>query len=199
VVSALRRQADAIAGTTRTAEAQALQTERWKRAEYVAAETKAFLEAPRVRRVLGLLDNTIRVMDTEIAPGSIKPVTYVQERGFLAETPDPDKHVVLIDALQPHEKKPNFTRLEAMARDDFDFFMNGLERFERLIKSGLIAWSDIEPYVDYWVNLLNGGKAHPSRPFLETVRQFMLYYQYTDALAFLDRGVPKETARSAAH
>lgn len=189
-LSGIGKRVGALADTVAAGTKDSLEARTWRRAEFVANEMKEFHGDAAVRRVLSLADSTVRSLDMEVQPGIVRPVTFAQEQSYLAETVDPDRHVVLTAALQPHEKKPNFTRLEAAYRDDVNHFLGWLERFEGFIKTGLVGFGDMEPHLRYWVDLLNGGKGHVSRPYLESLRQYAAYYQYNDALAFLMRGVP---------
>src|ERR1700730_1892422 len=108
--------------------------QQWKRAEWVAQEMKQLFNDPVVQAVLLMIDW-----------GSRRVVLYPEREV------ESDRSVWLTDeaispALMPHDERPDgFTDQEAVIRAAFDRLLDGLERFNSYVKTGLVTVEDLRP------------------------------------------------------
>lgn len=154
--------------------------QRWKRAEWVAAEVRRFLDTPSIGQALAMIDwGTRRLL-------------------LLPCHPDPDKRYVIVTddlvsrALMPHKdhqrEHGNFTDAEAAIRDCFDCLLDGLDRFETFIKAELITSKDVEPYLDYWIARIS--LRHPStrgQQRFEQLAEYIRAYEFAGVTNLLAR------------
>ncbi|MBB1287033.1 hypothetical protein HRH25_21805 [Flavisolibacter sp. BT320] len=120
----------------------------WKRHEFVAKEIKEFTSDRMVRNSMSMLDWGER---------------YIE---LFPDKPNYDDRFAKVDrmilklALQYHGfrtkeyGKDRFTSVEVAIRDNFDYFLSHLERFEQFIQAGLITPKELEPYLNYWVSTI---------------------------------------------
>jgi hypothetical protein len=146
--------------------------QQWKRAEWVAAEMRAFLEDPWVRVTCTLIDC-----------GAWK--------GRLP--PDAEAEVLVSDdeikvALVHHrQREDGFTPKEALIRDAFDRFLDGMELFAAHVRSGLVLAKDFAPYLSYWAFHIHRARAgDPKVDRLVQLRAYASEYGYSGALALLE-------------
>jgi hypothetical protein len=141
------------------------QAQRWKRAEFIANETKEFFANPLVKNALMMIDWAQRKIPLSISTNLADPTTWpvvTRETQCLAlrhhsETPEQ------LDAISSGAGNDltGFTAEQAAIRDSFDAFLNGLDRFGALLSTGLIKRSDLEPYMGYWVSDIVAPAANP--------------------------------------
>lgn len=122
---------------------QYAKSQRWKRAEFLAHEMKEFESKPRVRNVMTMLDWTARKI--ELFPdreGEQKWETVTDN--------------IVAKALEYHgSRKPQlYSAVEVAIRDSFDDFLDGLERMDTFLKSGLVSVKDLKPYLKYWIDII---------------------------------------------
>ena len=123
----------------------------WKRAEFLAAEMHRFLEAPRVRNALWMIDWSERPIDLFLRGVDTPPaVTREQQTGALVPH-------VLVPRLKDgtgisDSMSGRYTLEEGAIRDTFDVFLDGLERFSAYVRTGLIEAKDLRPYLGYWID-----------------------------------------------
>jgi hypothetical protein len=152
--------------------------QRWKRAEWVAQEMKAFLDNPQV-------DAAFKMVDWGGRPLSLFPLKEGSDRLAVVSASE------ITEALRPHGKGCCFNETEIAIRDAFDALCDGLERFESYIRTGLITPSDVEPYLDYWGLHLRPDSPDPK---LRRIREFMAHYGWDGATGLLDRFRPRGSA-----
>lgn len=84
-----------------------------------------------------------------------------------------------------------FSHTEAVVRDIFDVFLTRLEMIVDMINSDLILYTDVKPYLSYWIDFLLGSKAEITRQkeVADLIRSFAKAYGYTciDSLATFER------------
>ena len=132
-------------------------TEKWKRAEFLAAKMKEFFDDRRVQQAMTLIDwgsRRVLLLDATASDGGVVRVTrQLQTRALLPHT--------LVDATAGSDGEGDcdgavpmrrFSPEEAAIRDRYDAFLDGLERFAGYVQSGLVAAQDLRPYVGYWVD-----------------------------------------------
>jgi hypothetical protein len=146
--------------------------QKWKRAEFVASQIKEFESDKDIKNVLLMLDwnsRKIQFSDEEC-------IQVTDE--------------LLSSALVPHTWNNNssFSDAEALIRDSFDKFLNKLDRFEAFIEAGLVTKEDVQPYLNYWLNIL--GNAESERKpliFYKNLWSYIDYYQYSKTQKLLSR------------
>lgn len=145
--------------------------QRWKRAEWVAAEMRAFLDDPWVRVACALIDWGARKV--HLPPES------------------PDEVMVTDDevsaALVHHRDRPGgFHPKEALIRDAFDRFLDGMERCAAHVQSHLVSTSDFAPYLSYWAfHIENARRGDATVDRLVQLKVFARAYGYVGALALI--------------
>ena len=124
---------------------QYAKAQRWKRAEFVAAEIKAFESDELVAKALLMLDYNRRRIN-------LLPESYESEpANRVVSVNDAD----LTSALVHHSlRRPGFTPKEVVIRDCFDRLLDRLERFESYIEAGLISAKELKPYLGYWIEII---------------------------------------------
>lgn len=141
--------------------------QRWKRAEFVAAEVRRFEELREVRNACAILDYTIRRIDFGPCEDGARFVTVDRE--------------MMRAAIAPHSEGSVFGREQMRVRDTFEIFFNELGRFQVFVDTGLFEHRHLKPYLDYWVGILAGA----NQRVIETrdVRalwRFLRFYGYED-------------------
>ena len=149
----------------------------WKRAEWVAQEMKGLFGDPIVQAVFLMIDW-----------GSRRVALYPEREQ------ERDRYVLLTneivaDALMLHDDRPEgFSPLEADIRAAFDRALDGLERFASYADTGLVALSDLRPYLKYWaVSLCGARPARPREHRLTRLTAYMSKYGYEGALGLLQQ------------
>ncbi len=133
--------------------------QQWRRAEFIAGETKEFANNPTVRKTLQMIDWSTRRLNLSNGERSgddtdLTIVTReVQWKALLPHT--------LKDGISPappsathfaEEIKRKYTPTEALIRDCYDLFLDWLERFAAFIETGLISAEELRPHIDYWID-----------------------------------------------
>jgi len=140
----------------------------WKRAEFVAAQMATFFGLPNVRKARTMIDwakRRINLYDEEPAESEKWPLVTrrLQSRALLPHTvvkgvlkiqakPAPGEIVVESASPATDSDLAEFTRAEAAIRDAYDSFFDGIETFASYIRTGLVAPSDLRPYLGYWID-----------------------------------------------
>ena len=146
-------------------------SQQWKRAEWVAQEMKDFLGDPLVQAALQMIDWGNR--HVRLAPGS---------------EPEAVTNSSVKAALRDHRGGQGFTETEANIRDCFDRFLDGLERFDSYVTTGLVYDDNLRPYLAYWLGHIHAaGADDPSVDRLAQLRSYMKTYGFTGADALVSR------------
>jgi hypothetical protein len=155
---------------------QYVRAQLWKRAEFVAKEIKEFESKRDVQMTMQMLDWNLREFKLfpEKKPGEQK-VLITDE--------------ILSSALVPHEERiGGFNEVEVCIRDIFDQFLDGLERFEHFIESGLVTHKEFYPYLIYWIKIIgdrNSGRKPPE--FYDSFWKYLDSYGYSGVQKLLGR------------
>lgn len=147
--------------------------QRWKKKEFVSKEIKEFSDHKMNR-------NAMLMLDWDTRPIELYP-----------ENSDYDKRFVMVGrrnlerALMPGGKLKNrFTRDEAIIRDTFDHYLEGLTRFEHFIDTKLVSFEDFKPYLNYWINLIAEGLPERARCVLHN---YLIKYKYDRVIKLINR------------
>jgi hypothetical protein len=151
--------------------------QKWKRAEFVAAEIKDALLDPSVRNALYFLDWNERNYD----------LRERDDQEELGDVPVADADFMM--ALAPHLDRPEgFSHVEERIRVVFDDFLGRLQRFEHFIEAGLVTTHDVLPYWRYWLELMTTpSPTHKSAEVLEAIWRYIDFYGYSDVRKFVER------------
>jgi hypothetical protein len=138
---------------------QSVINQKWKRAEFVAAEIKLFYDNEIVSKTLQMLDYEARYYDIGIVDkaGKTRRTMVVQLKSEWPKTKDDISYVAIEDALRIYNVKRDFTDEEVIIRDWFDVLLANIERFEQFLKAKLVSEEEIVPYLRYYLLILRGG------------------------------------------
>ncbi|NJL56404.1 hypothetical protein HC928_15420 [bacterium] len=69
---------------------------------------------------------------------------------------------------------------ENWIRYNFNNFLDALENFSYYVEAGLVTKKDLEPYLNYWLNLLANPNNQMQRPieFYQNLWKFIYHYNY---------------------
>jgi len=148
---------------------QYVRAQRWKRAEFVAAQIKEFEDNVKVNAALMMLDwsdRKIAFPSDEL--GKVVMIMVNEE--------------TLCSALLPHEVVSSFSRKEAAIRDCFDRLLDGYVRLQNFIESRLVSTKEVEPYLEYWTKLMAGKMKDRHAPhFYTLLHQYIAHYHFLGA------------------
>jgi hypothetical protein len=160
----------------------------WKRVEWVAQEMKSLFGDPVVQAALLMFDWGSRRIP-------LYPDRQAESERYVRLTNE-----AVADALLLNEDRPNgFSDLEADIRAAFDRALDGFERFNSYVETGLVKLDDLRPYLKYWaVNLCRPRTPRPKEHRLVRLKAYVQRYGYEGALALLERIAADEPAPAAA-
>ena len=149
----------------------------WRKKELIAEETKEFFADPMVKTAMRLMDWRAFKIDLP------RPDLPEEERRVAVTSK------VLADALRIYGSsgpqqgeaaigEDRFRPVEVHIRDVFDRFLDGLERFDHFVESGLVSASDIEPYLRYWFQVISGQRHQMEPQARAAVVKFIKQYGY---------------------
>lgn len=148
--------------------AQYRTAQEWKRAEFVAAEMKAFFADPQIATALMLIDYSVIRLDGD---GKRSKDGWVF---------DDEK---IVRSLAVHTKFTGeiekFGVDEMVARMAFDSLLTALERLDHYLKTRLIELKDLKVYLEYWIDKM-GNPATGWKPpaFYDALSSFIKAYGY---------------------
>jgi hypothetical protein len=151
--------------------------QKWKRAEWVAQEMKALFSEPLVQAALMMVDWGARTV--QLFPTRDK----VEDRSVFITDDD------VAGALMPHDERPDgFSPLEAEIRAAFDIWLDGLERFNAYVATGLVTLADLRPYLKYWAaHICRDHSTDGTEDRLRGLCTYMQRYGYSGAYDLMER------------
>jgi len=179
-------------------------SEQWKRAELIAREVKEFESDPVVQNALLMIDWGTRRINLFLSSDSKSTefVKITREVQWKALLPHPIKQKYLeyrASDLSDDKSKDKdiqvatFTVLEAKIRDTYDVYLTKLDRFSNFIKSGLISYEELGPFISYWVDAMTKNEQpEDDATWRCTLLTYINYYDYTgvkDLLACYERDI----------
>lgn len=149
------------------------QAQRWKALEFISGEIKDFLTNRDVRNTILMLERNQR------------PITFVTQ--FTNETNGEEKLVtvivsdeMLLSTLTYRQRKGSVTKEEGLIRDTFNTFFFYLSNFNHYIQVfGLIKYSDLHPYLGYWLEILSNKTNRKPAEFPEIVQRYLEDHRYS--------------------
>ena len=138
----------------------------WKESEFLSKEVKEFFSDSKVITVFTLLDWNSRKVDIN---GNFIRID--------------DK--IIIESLQTHDKKSNFSLEEAYIRDLFDNFFDKLSYFNIHCKNGLFSRNKVHNYFEYYFKILTTNE-RKSIEFINVINSYLSYYGYNNVEELLE-------------
>lgn len=92
---------------------------------------------------------------------------------------------ILIEALKTHNQKKSFDSTEVYIRGIFDDYLTGLTELIILSKTDLVDEKNLRKFIQYWISILNGTKQNKPKSLVETFKNFIEYYGYSEVSEFL--------------
>jgi hypothetical protein len=136
-------------------------TQRWKSAEFALNELHKFNESPNTKLVQKLLDFS-----------AIRLTLHTEDESFEATITDKR----LTWHLRPHTVESYLSPTDVAVRAAFDTYFLELEKFEYLIRIGLMDKDATHPYLAYWLDIL--GRKRKGRKSEETVKAMHNYIHF---------------------
>jgi hypothetical protein len=177
--------------STNEAEAQ----HRWRKAQYLADQFKAFFSDSTISRVITELDYSRREICLVDQGNKKHRVLIVQDDEFEESAKSDERftkffsgngiHVNLAKALRIYHPDAPFTKWEILVRDDFDRFLFHVETFQNLIDATLFSFDEINAYLHYEIELL-AGKTRISRKLAETISAYLEEYRFEGAAKLIE-------------
>ena len=137
--------------------------QRWKKAEFVAAQIKDFEANPLVRRAMKMLD---------FRSGSF--VVDGMEIHFDGQ--------ILACAVPFEQLVPECLGKDAEIRLAFCDFFDGIERMHHFVEAGLVTTDHLKPYLPYWFRRFTTTHCKPQE-FVDSIWTFIDGYEYTGVRA----------------
>lgn len=156
----------------------------WKRAEWVAQEMKELLSDPIVQAALLMIDwgKKRRIPLYPNLPEESNRYTLL----------DDDK---IAQALRiSADSNDNFGNDEADIRAAFDRLLDGIERFNAYVETGLISETDLNPYLGYWARKICDTATSPPQQRILNLHLYMEKYRYIGAFSLLKRLYASQTS-----
>lgn len=145
----------------------------WKKAEFLAKEMKEFFADKNVQRALLILDwNVIDITLFEHEADNKTKFRFIDS---------------MLERSLKHHEEAIFSEEEAIIRQIMDNFLFKLGMFQNYIDSKLISKKDIEPYLQYWIELI--GKSKDGKKDEHIINQlwvFINYYGYNSVIKLVE-------------
>lgn len=142
--------------------------DRWKRAEFLANEMRAFFDNSSIKHVKTMIDwaprriNLFQVEETEwknypivtrkLQISALRPHTLVVTDGGSDSEADAMAVNTTSVVASSKDKSLGFSREEVQIRDMYDLFLDYLERFSSYLQSHLVSRRELDPYLRYWID-----------------------------------------------
>jgi len=150
---------------------QYIRAEKWKRAEFLAKEMKEFFANDKISTALLLSDwgnrhirlraltnpgdSTLTNVTRQMQIAALLPHSVVEKTlGSDTEAPSDERESADQAEAQSEGDEPRlrrFTREQAIIRDCYDAYLDGLERFGSYLSTKLVTVEDLKPYLNYWI------------------------------------------------
>ena len=138
--------------------------QKWKKAEFLAQEIKAFRQDIDARRAMLILDwEKIKILTTDSETLQQREIDCTDDLLFIA--------------LSPNGRE--FTPDQQVVRTLFDQFLDRLGLFERYKESELVTIKELKPYLQYWITAMCNANSGPGRArVIRQLWRFIDSYDY---------------------
>jgi len=143
-----------------------IQSQRWKKSEFLSKEIKEFQNDNDTKIVFQLLDWNTR---------------EVNLRGSKVIIDDE----ILSKSLMTHNQRQNFEPFEADLRDIFDRFFDRISTFQIYVQNGLIRERELYLYIGYYIKILNDENRKP-KELINSFNNYLNYYEYKNVLKLIE-------------
>ena len=116
--------------------------QRWRRVQYAYELVSKFFAKENTKKALTMLDAETKI---ELFPNE----STLEARQFFVSD------ALIIEALRT-DMKTGFDRSAFAVRLIFDEFFTDLSMFQHHIDARLIKLADVQPYLGYWIDSING-------------------------------------------
>jgi hypothetical protein len=155
----------------------------WKRNEFLSKEVSEFLSDKSVLDVLSMLDYSGK----EISVGdNTPPIKVYWTANEITSSADRELCIGLDEALRYNSGDRGFSKSETVIRDRIDTYFYYIQRFAIFIHNNLFTATEIRPYLEYHIGLLNGMTKH-SQGYHDALYHFLVVYGYDRSIAFLNQ------------
>lgn len=93
---------------------------------------------------------------------------------------------ILIGAFETHDKRDEFTDLEAELRPIFDEYFDDLSRFIFLAQTKIVSEKHLRKILGYWFNILNGKAENKPKELIDAIQNYLEFYGYNDLKKFIN-------------
>jgi hypothetical protein len=185
------------------ATAQAREQQNWKKAEFLANQVKDFYADKRIERVTHMVDwSTCKIRFDEIdgpvlcVHSNIEHSMAKKEEALRKEFFDKGRVVIVAQALRLHTDNGQFTEIENVVRNEFDWFFFRLGQFQHMIVSKLFSYDEEEVHLDYVLDLFSGGLGddHVSPELTKNIDAYMVKYGFAATKSLIDARIQKRLA-----
>jgi hypothetical protein len=145
---------------------QYVRTQKWKRREFIAAQIKDLEADKQIQVVLTILDWSDRLVAIPSQLEDRPPIVFISES-------------LLCASLLPHSSTGSYSTEEALIRDCFDRFLDGLDRLQTFIVAELISIDELRPYIDYWLKSMSGQTQQHPPEFYVLLHNYIQVYGFT--------------------
>ncbi|MDC7788943.1 hypothetical protein PQJ75_26165 [Rhodoplanes sp. TEM] len=137
-------------------------TNKWKRKEFANTSITKFFEEPLVRNALLMMDWRERLL-----------VLSEEHKAMVGAPTIEYNEAMLVSALRKISK---FSNKDVVIRDCFDNFFADVGRFNDLVESRIMDYSDFRPYFGYWSKIVLGETNHKSLTVIEAINFYIKTY-----------------------
>jgi len=92
---------------------------------------------------------------------------------------------ILIGAFETHDKRDDFTELEAELRPIFDEYFDNLNRFVFLAKTKIVSEKHLRKILGYWFNILSGKSETKPKELVDAIENYLEFYGYSELKQFM--------------
>jgi hypothetical protein len=182
------------------ATAQAQEQQNWKKAEFLANQVKDFYADDMIDHVTRMVDwSMCKIRFDEIdrpvlcVHDNIKNSMAKKEESLRKEFFDENRVVIVAQALRLHTDNGQFTELENVVRNEFDWFFFRLGQFQHMIVSKLFSYDEVEVHLGYVLDLFSGGlgDGHVSPELTKNIDAYMVKYDFAATKSLIDARIQK--------
>lgn len=146
-------------------------SQKWKTAEFLAAEYKSFEQNSSVQLIEAILDYNIRPMPS-LNNGDSTTLVNIDS--------------ILFEALEIENRV--YPKNIQKARDALDVYFDRLSLFNKYIKNDLVGFEQVSEYLTYYMEII--GDTHNQRKSMvlrKRIWDYIKYYKFNDVEELLGR------------
>ena len=94
---------------------------------------------------------------------------------------------ILLGAFETHDKRSEFTELEAELRPIFDEYFDNLNRFVFLADTKIVSEKHLRRILGYWFSILNGKSETKPKELVDAIQNYLDFYGYDALKKFINK------------